>query len=1092
MRRAWKILIGVLAVFVVIVGGGIAYVLNIDANAYKTDIEEAVREETGRQLTINGSIELDIGGETVFRISDVEFANADWGSRPQMVTLGEFEAVVHLIPTLFGTPDIKTVRLSGVDVLIETNEAGVSNTTFRKPGAPAEEKPADDEPREIEAPDGAPITIPILRDVQIRDITATVRNAQAGTENTFRLDHLTLTGEGADSPLTLDMQAAFDDLPMVMAGTLGSPAAMQNPDQRWDVDVTGNLAGVDVAAIGGIMEPTTGRGFDVAVSAIGQELAEIAGKLGIDAPSVGPFEVRTTLQGDSDGDLAAEDVIVDIGAPDFIHVTVGGRVGSVTKVAGLDLQVGVEGEEVGNLSPVADRFAGQTIPDMGPFKVGMRVSGGLGRGIALTGLDAAMGDAGLILLSAKGGVADLVRTSGIDITIAARANEIGNLSDIARSYTGQGVPDLGPLDLGARLVGDLPQPGGSGKMAVNDLDFALGREDTVRVTAQGDIADAMNAAGLDVTVTAKSPEIGQLDGLARQFVGQGVPALGPLDARVAITGGMADGLGVSDLDFKLGREDLIRVTAAGGVADVLAQNGIDIDVTANADEVGNLDTLAKTYTGGQGVPDMGPLALSLSVEGGMGDKLSVPTLDLDFGRDETLRLTANGSVEDALKGAGADLAFTMVSPDLSVLSEAAGSPVPAIGPLNVSGTIKAGADEPVTLQPFQAKIGGSDLSGSVTADLREAVPSIVARLTSQNFDTRDLTGEGGGQSGGTSGGSADTGAGAETSGEDDGRVIPGDPLPLDAMKLVNADIQYKAGKLIAAGSEFESFELVATLQDGRFSMDTLKAAVGPGTLEGTISLDGSQTPAPLAIDITGDDMDLGRLGGAAGLKDKLEGPLDLRIDLKGQGNSPREIAAGLNGSFSTVVVDSRVRRKAVEDAMGADMARLADVLFGNQGEWVVVNCALTDYKVTDGLMEANALYIDTDVSTVTGDGEINLKNEEISMGVKPQTGVISIPLLVTGTLGDPSVIPDPGKTLLSVGGALLTGGGLTAALAVLSASLPEDHPCMSSAEAAKQEAAADANKSTGEKALEAPGKALEGAGDAVKGVTDGLNKLFGQ
>jgi hypothetical protein len=228
------------------------------------------------------------------------------------------------------------------------------------------------------------------------------------------------------------------------------------------------------------------------------------------------------------------------------------------------------------------------------------------------------------------------------------------------------------------------------------------------------------------------------------------------------------------------------------------------------------------------------------------------------------------------------------------------------------------------------------------------------------------------------------------------------------------------------------------------------------------------------------------------LKDKLEGPLDLRIDLKGEGNSPREIAASLDGEFNAVVVDSRVRRKAVEDAMGANMARLADVLFGNQGEWVVVNCALVDYGVTDGLMEANALYVDTDVSTVTGDGEIDLKTEELSIGLKPQTGVISIPLLVTGTLGSPSVIPDPGQTLLSVGGALLTGGGLTAALAVLSASLPEDHPCMTSAQAAKKEAQEDAGKSAGEKAIEAPGKMLEGAGDAVKGLGDGLNKLLGQ
>jgi uncharacterized protein involved in outer membrane biogenesis len=974
-------------------------------------------EETGRKLTIGGPITLEVGAETVFSISDVQFANADWGSRPQMATVAEFEAVVRLIPTLFGTPDIALIRLRGVDVLVETNADGLSNTAFGQAGAPEEGGHEDEGPGQIEAPEGGAITIPILRDVLIEDITATIRNAKAGTENVFTLDHLTLAGEGAESPLTLDLEAAFDGLPLIMAGTLGAPAAMQDSGQRWDVDLTGNLAGVDVAATGGIMEPTKGRGFDIALSALGQELADIARKVGVDVPKVGPFEVRAILKGDSDDDLLADDITVNIGAPDFIHITVAGKIASLTKAAGIDLQVGVEGVETGNLSPLADRFAGQTVPDMGPYKIAMRVSGGLERGISVTGLDAALGKTGLILLSAKGGIADALNGAGVDITLAVRSNQIGALSDIAKSYTGQGVPALGPLDVGARLVGDLPMPGrGARKIAVNDLDFALGAE------------------------------------------------------------------------------DMIRITAVGGVADVMAQNGITLDVTAKSQELGRLDTLAKTYTGGQGMPNLGPLDLTLSVAGGMDSTLSVPTLALDMGRDQTLHVTASGSVDDALRGSGADLSFSLKSPDLSLLSELAGSPVPSIGPVDVTGVVKAGADAPVTLEPFTAKIGGSDISGSIIADLRDAVPSIVAKLSSQNFDTRDLTGENAGGQKPAAKPASDTAASpdGEQADGDDERVIPADPLPLDALGMVNADIRYTAANLNLAGSQMTNFQLAAALKDARFTIDTLTADVGAGTLDGTISLDGGKTPAPLVIDITGSDMDLGLLGGAAGLKNKLEGPLDLRIDLKGAGNSPREIASGMNGAFSAVIVDSRVRREAVEDAMGANMTRLADVLFGNEGEWVLVNCALVDYSVTDGLMDANALYVDTDVSTVTGDGEIDLKTEELSIGLKPQTGIISIPLLVTGTLASPTVIPDPGKTLLSIGGALLTGGGLTAALAVLSASLPEDHPCMTSAEAAKAEAAEDANKSTGDKVLDAPGDALKGVQGVTDGLSDGINKLFGQ
>lgn len=1027
MRTVWKVLLGVLGLVVVVAGGGLVYVLNIDANAYKADIVEAVRERTGRELTIGGPIELDIGAETRLRVTDVAFANADWGSRPQMATVGEFEAVVRLIPTLFGEPDVTRIRLIGVDVLVETNEAGVSNTAFAPPGrAGGEREERHEGPREVEAPEGGQITIPILRDVLVEDVTATLRNAQAGTENVFRLERLALAGEGPDAPLTLDMTAAFDELPLLLAGTLGAPAAMLDSGRPWDVDVTGNLAGVDVAATGAILDPTTGRGVDLALSALGEELADVAQKLGIDAPEVGRFEVRAELKGDTDGDLAAENLLIDVGSPAFIHLSVAGRVASAIKASGLDLAVGVEGVEIGNLSPLADRFAGQTVPDLGPFKIDARVSGGLERGVAVTGLDAAMGDAGLILLSAKGGIADAVNASGLDLSVAARSNQIGALSAIAESYTGQGVPALGPLDFGARLVGDLPMAGRAGKLSVRELDVALGADDLIRLTAQGEIADAMAQSGLAIDVSAKSLEVGALDAVSRQFAnGRGVPDLGPLDLQARIAGSMADGLAIQGLD-------------------------------------------------------------------------------LDFGRAETLKLTAQGSVQNALQGAGADLSFALVSPDLSVLSGVAGASVPAIGPVDVTGALTAGANDPVTLEPFTAKIGGSDLSGSVVADLGGAVPKITGRLSSQRFDTADVTG-GGGQAGGGAGDqTAGAGAGAPA---EDGRVIPGDPLPLDGLKAVDADLRYTAQTLIANGSVFDNLQLALALAGGRLSIDTLTADVGAGALDGTMVLDGSVAPAPLAIAVTGEDLDLGALGGAAGLKDKLEGPLDLSIDLKGQGNSPREIAASLNGAFSGVIVDSRVRRQAVEDAMGPGLARLGDLLLGSSGDWVVVDCAVVDYGVENGVMDAKAVYVDTAVSTVTADGQIDLRTEEISMGVQPQAGIVSVPLLVTGTLGDPSVVPDPGKTLLSVGGALLTGGGLTAALAMMTAALPQDHPCIGSAETAQEEAAA-AESSPVEQIVEEPAKALQGVEDAVqglkdaespqdiedavKGVTEGLKGLFGQ
>ena len=57
MRRFIKILGGFLAVLVVVSVGAIVYILNIDLNDWKPEIQSAVKDATGRTLVIEGPIE---------------------------------------------------------------------------------------------------------------------------------------------------------------------------------------------------------------------------------------------------------------------------------------------------------------------------------------------------------------------------------------------------------------------------------------------------------------------------------------------------------------------------------------------------------------------------------------------------------------------------------------------------------------------------------------------------------------------------------------------------------------------------------------------------------------------------------------------------------------------------------------------------------------------------------------------------------------------------------------------------------------------------------------------------------------------------
>jgi uncharacterized protein involved in outer membrane biogenesis len=982
MRRFLKILAGVAAVLIVVVVGGVAYLLNIDLNDWKPEIQEAARDATGRELTIEGPIEFELGTDTRLKATGIALSNAEWGSRPQMVEIGLVEVELKLF-SLLGTPDITRIRVEDVNAIVETNAEGTSNTEF-----PSEQEAAS----EPDHGGGGELVLPIIRDLRIANVNVVMQDAQAGTEQAFTLTELSLQGQDETSPMELTLDAAYDDLALIMAGSMGSVASMTDSGTPTPVDFTGNLAGIDVAIQGAIADLAGQRGIDITVSAMGEELAEAARTFaGQDIPALGGFKVDATLAGDGDS-LSVDPLSVDIGKPDVIRAQVNGTIANLAGQDGFDLAVSVNSEEIGNLSPLANAFAGQDVPALGPLSVALSVQGGMEDGLAANGIDVSLGRAETLLLTVTGSVADLMRQDGIDLAIAGNSPELGNLSDIAERYSGQPLPDIGPMSLAAQ-----------------------------------------------------------------------------------VGGGMQDGLALSGLNLDFGREETLKASVTGGVGNLMQQTDVDITVAATSPEIGNVSPLVEAATqGGASVPALGPLDLSLKVAGDAQETLSLSDLALALGKAETVLIEANGEVNDLVRLSGANLGFTVVSPDLA----AAGNGLPAIGPVDISGTVSGDQGEPITLDPFSAKIGGSDISGTASFDGTGDVPRITARLSSERFDLNDVTGGGGAGSG--SGGAAS--GGGQASGGGDGRVIPGDPLPLDALRSINADIGYTAQTLVAT-AELTNFEIAITLEGGKLDISPLKGGVGEGSLDGMISLDGSQDAPPVRIDITGTQMGLGSLVAGAGLRDRVEGPIDLRVDLTGAGASPRAIAASLNGSLQASLYDSRILKQAFVDAMGETLANM----LASEGGWIVIDCTVFDYDVKNGLMETLVGYTASGPVTVATRGTIDLSSEQLDLKAKPAGGggFASVPLVITGSFANPSVIPDP----VAIGTGILAGvltGGLAPALLAVVGDLPDDHPCKQEvAESQQQLENQEESGSTGNPVEDAGRAIQEGVGGAIQGIFGG-------
>ena len=115
-----------------LVAAVVALLYSVDVDSYRGEIAEEFRKATGRELGIDGGIDLSISLSPAVVIEKVAVANAGWGSRTTMATVERAEAQVEPIPPIAG--DIRVTRLVLVepDILLETDARGVPNWRFER------------------------------------------------------------------------------------------------------------------------------------------------------------------------------------------------------------------------------------------------------------------------------------------------------------------------------------------------------------------------------------------------------------------------------------------------------------------------------------------------------------------------------------------------------------------------------------------------------------------------------------------------------------------------------------------------------------------------------------------------------------------------------------------------------------------------------------------------------------------------------------------------------------------------------------------------------------------------------------------------
>ncbi len=136
---AW-IVGGLLALAIV---GVLVVVWFVDPNRFKPQIEAAVRDATGRELTLDGDIELGFFPWLALRAGEGRFGNAPGFGPEPMLAWQSAQLGAKLFPLLRGELIVSRVRLKGADLHLVRRADGSANWQGIGPGRPAKPAPAD-------------------------------------------------------------------------------------------------------------------------------------------------------------------------------------------------------------------------------------------------------------------------------------------------------------------------------------------------------------------------------------------------------------------------------------------------------------------------------------------------------------------------------------------------------------------------------------------------------------------------------------------------------------------------------------------------------------------------------------------------------------------------------------------------------------------------------------------------------------------------------------------------------------------------------------------------------------------------------------
>jgi uncharacterized protein involved in outer membrane biogenesis len=386
-------------------------------------------------------------------------------------------------------------------------------------------------------------------------------------------------------------------------------------------------------------------------------------------------------------------------------------------------------------------------------------------------------------------------------------------------------------------------------------------------------------------------------------------------------------------------------------------------------------------------------------------------------------IAVTGTLTKPTALAALDMRLKVSGPSMARLYGLTGVLLPETPPFvtegHLSGSIGADASHWVYDQ-FTGKVGNSDIAGKLDYKAGPSRPVLTGAVQSKLLQFTDL-----GPLIGADSNASKQARGVEAV-QPGNKLLPVEPFRTERWTALDADVSFRAQRITRDRDlPVHHLDTMIHMKDGVLSLTPLNFDIAGGRFTSNVMLDGSGKTDASAIRAElkagARHLQLKQLFPKIDGMQATVGEVNADISLSATGNSVASLLGSSNGELKGVINEGSVSKLLLEE-MGLNIGSV--VLTKEVGDkQVKLNCMVTDFAVSNGLMRSRLFVVDTSEARIDVAGTVNLGNEKLDLTLRPDAKsmrVISLraPIYVRGTFKDPDISVDKGVLALRAGGAL--------------------------------------------------------------------------